>query len=306
MKFVKILLTGATGLLGYNILNILMEKGYQIIATYHKALIGINTVNVSWMRLDLESEHEVTHVMTTTRPDAIIHTAAYTDVDGCEINKEKAFRVNYLATKAIAHLTKKNGAFLVYVSTDYVFDGEKGLYKEIDLLNPINYYGLTKLLGEITVSNTLPDSSLIIRTSGLYGYSPTGKKNFGVNALEKLMKGETVYAFHDQYLSPTYAYFFAEELVKALEKRITGVIHLAGERSSRYDFALSLAKVLGADETLVKPISIHDVKLAAKRPRDSSLDTSRAKASGFNLPSTTECIGHFVNYVRKTGAKDAI
>lgn len=307
MTPVKILLTGATGLLGYNILNLLADKGYKIIAAYHRTPIEFSGDNVDWVSIDLENELEIVNNILNIKPDVIMHVAAYTDVDGCEINKEKAFKVNYLATKAISHISMKTHAYLVYVSTDYVFDGEKGMYKESDLPNPVNYYGLTKLLGETAILSMLPESSLVLRTSGLYGYSPTGKKNFGINALEKLVKGEEVHAFYDQYLSPTYAYFLAEGLIKVIEKKIVGVLHLAGERLSRYDFAVLLAKALGVDRALIKPISLRDAKLVAKRPRDSSLDTSRAKSEGLTIPSTVECLNHFVNtYMRKVGVKDAV
>lgn len=306
MISMKILLTGATGLLGYHILNLLVKRGYQTIATYHEAPLEVYGGDVNWVRADLENEHEVANSIVNTKPDAIIHAAAYTDVDGCEINKEKAFRANYLATKTIAYLAGKINAFLVYISTDYVFDGERGMYRESDIPNPINYYGLTKLLGEIVVLNTLPESSLVVRTSGLYGYSPKGKKNFGIHALERLIKGEPVYAFHDQYLSPTYVYYLAKELIKALDKKTTGILHLAGERLSRYEFALRLSKLLGVGETLVKPVSIREAKLVAKRPQDSSLDTSRARAEGFDFPPTTECLNHFINTYMGKGVEDAV
>lgn len=303
----RILLTGATGLLGYNILNFLADKGYEVIATYHRASIEFNRGDVYWINIDLEDEQKIVRNVMEIKPDIIMHAAAYTDVDGCELNKEKAFKVNYLATKAISYISTKINAYLVYVSTDYVFNGEKGMYKESDLPNPINYYGLTKLLGETAILSLLPESSLIVRTSGLYGYSPMGRKNFGINALEKLLKGEEVYAFHDQYLSPTYAYTLAERLVKAIEKRLIGVLHLAGERLSRYDFAVSLAQILGIDKALVKPISLYDAKLIAKRPRDSSLDTSKARLEGLTIPSVVECLNHFVNvYIREVGVKDAV
>lgn len=295
----KILLTGATGLLGYNLLKPLVEKGYEVIAMYHNVIPENSLYDIAWLKIDLEHQEKIIQAMKEMTPDVIIHTAAYTDVDGCEVNKEKSYRVNYLATKTIAHIASKVRAFVIYVSTDYVFDGEKGMYKENDLPNPINYYGLTKLLGEVAISSIIPENSLIVRTSGLYGYSPTGKKNFGIISLEKLMKGEEVYAFHDQILSPTYVYALAMELVKIVNEGITGLIHLAGERLSRYEFARTLAKVVGADETLVKPISISDVKLIAKRPRDSSLDTTKAKKHGFNIPSTIECLTHFVDIYRR-------
>ena len=187
--------------------------------------------------------------------------------------------------------------YLVYISTDYVFDGERGFYSEDDVPNPVNYYGLTKLLGEVAVSSSLPDNSLIVRVSGLYGYSPTGKRNFGITALEKMLKNEEVKAFTDQYLSPTYVPFLAEKLLRLVERgsEINGVVHVAGERVSRYEFALLLARILGRDQELVKPTSMEELRLPARRPRDSSLDTSRAQALGLGLPSHEECIRHFID-----------
>ncbi|MEM2058559.1 MAG: dTDP-4-dehydrorhamnose reductase [Thermoproteota archaeon] len=295
----KILLTGATGLLGYNLLRLLLETGYEIIATYHNSTLDDFLNDIAWVRVDLEDQEKIMQAVREVAPDVIMHAAAYTDVDGCEVNREKAYRINYLATSAIARIAGKVKAFVVYVSTDYVFDGEKGMYKENDLPNPVNYYGFTKLLGEVAISSILPETSLIVRTSGLYGYSPTGKKNFGIISFEKLLRGEEVYAFYDQILSPTYAYALAMELIKIVEKKITGIIHLAGERLSRYEFARTLAKVLGADEALIKPISVNDVKLIAKRPKDSSLDTAEARVQGFSIPPVAECLTHFTNAYRK-------
>lgn len=295
----KILLTGATGLLGYNLLRLLLETGYEIIATYHNSTLDDFLNDIAWVRVDLEDQEKIMQAVREVAPDVIMHAAAYTDVDGCEVNREKAYRINYLATSAIARIAGKVKAFVVYVSTDYVFDGEKGMYKENDLPNPVNYYGFTKLLGEVAISSILPETSLIVRTSGLYGYSPTGKKNFGIISFEKLLRGEEVYAFYDQILSPTYAYALAMELIKIVEKKITGIIHLAGERLSRYEFARTLAKVLGVDEALIKPISVNDVKLIAKRPKDSSLDTAEARVQGFSIPPVAECLTHFTNAYRK-------
>lgn len=306
MIFTKILLTGATGLLGYNILNLLIEKNYQVIATYHETPPIAFPDNVGWTQVSLEDENKIVEFIKETRPDVIIHVAAYTDVDGCEIYRERAYRINYLATRTIAQTAGRINAYLIYVSTDYVFDGSKGLYREDDIPNPVNYYGLTKLLGETAVLSVLPRSSLVIRTSGLYGYSPTGRKNFGINALERLIKGEQVYAFYDQYLSPTYVYFLAKLLIKIIEEGITGILNLAGERLSRYEFALRLSNALKVSEKLVKPISINDARLVAKRPRDSSLDLSRAVTQGFKLPSTNDCIDHFINTYLSRGVPDAV
>lgn len=297
---VRILVTGGTGLLGYNLVKVLSAKEYDVYATYHSHE-PISIDNTMWLRLDLEETNQIIDVINSVKPDIIVHTAAYTDVDGCEKNKEKAYVLNYVATKIIARQAAKHNSLLIYISTDYVFDGEKGLYRENDIPNPINFYGLTKLLGEVAILSILGEEhSLIIRVSGLYGYSPTGKKNFGINALEKLLRREEVAAFIDQYLSPTYVYFLSERIVRAIEKDIHGIIHIAGQRMNRYEFATLLARILDVNEELVKPALMRELKLIARRPKDSSLDTSYAKSIELNMPSQEECVKHFVEtYLRE-------
>lgn len=294
----KVLVTGGTGLLGWWITKTFIEKGFKVYATYHSKRPADNG-DVEWVRMDLADLENVADVARSVRPQIVIHCAAYTDVDGCETNRKYAYRVNYLGTKALAQVAKSLGAYVVYVSTDYVFDGEKGMYKENDTPNPVNYYGLTKLLGEVAVGNALEGNSCIVRVSGLYGYSPTGKRNFGINALERLLRGEEVRAFRDQYLSPTYVVPLSESIAKIVEQRATGVLHIAGERMSRYGFALLLAKALSADSSLVKPVPMNEARLVARRPRDSSLDTSRAHSLGLALPSQATCVKHFIELYRE-------
>lgn len=293
----KVLVTGGTGLLGWWIVKKLLERGHEVYATYNtKEPLGLG--DAVWIKLDLEDFDRIAQVMEDIRPGVVIHSAAYTDVDGCELYRDKAYRVNYLATKAIARACNAIDAYMIYISTDYVFDGEKGIYKEDDIPNPVNFYGLTKLLGEIAVQSALPERDSVVRVSGLYGYSPAGKRNFGINTLEKLLREEEVKAFRDQYLSPTYAVPLANNIVKMAEREVIGVFHIAGERMSRYEFALLLAEVMNVDRNLVKPISMNEVKLAAKRPRDSSLDTSRARSLKLEIPSQATCVKSFVELYR--------
>jgi len=291
---VRVLVTGGTGLLGYWVTKAFGDRGFDVYSTYHER--SPPEVDVRWVRLDLEDFESITRVVKEVKPEVIVHTAAYTDVDGCEVNKEKAYRVNYLATKVLANASRAADLF-VYISTDYVFDGSRGMYREEDVPAPINYYGLTKLLGEVaSLSSTR--SSCIVRVSGLYGYSPVGKRNFGVVALEKLAKGGYVEAFIDQVLSPTYIKFLAEKLVKVVELRVTGVLHIAGDRLSRYEFATMLADVLGVSRDLVRPKRLEEVRFTAPRPRDSSLDTSKAGKLGLALPPTSECLKDMVSTYR--------
>lgn len=288
----KLLITGGTGLLGWRLVREALKAGHEVIATYHKREpAGIE--GAEWVRLDLTDAEAVKDVIKRLRPEAVIHSAAYTDVDGCERNQRLAYVVNYLGTLSVARTCSGQGCSVIYVSTDYVFDGEKRLYGETDTPRPINYYGLSKLLGEAAVLGS-SDENVVVRVSGLYGYSPTGKRNFGITALQKLLAGEEVRAFADQYLSPTYVPFLAERLIKLLSLRVRGILHIAGERSSRYEFALALAERVGARKELVVPVSMSSVRLLARRPRDSSLDTSRATSLGLGMPRQRECIDDFV------------
>ena len=176
------------------------------------------------------------------RPEVLIHSTAYTDVDGCEKDKTKAWKVNVEATQSIVRAAKVVKAHMIYVSTDYVFNGEKGLYKETDTPNPINYYGLTKLIGEeIVKSSDLLYT--IVRPSAIYGIGGS-KKSFAEYVVEKLSHGEKVYALTDQYVSPTLNTLLAQAIAEIVETRPLGLFHVAGERMNRYEFAVKLAKAL--------------------------------------------------------------
>ena len=293
VNLMRILITGGTGLLGWNLVQMLSTKEYEIVATYHITQPQKDFPNVEWIQIDLARYEDVSRLVAKTKPAVVVHTAAHTDVDDCEVRKDLAYRINYEATKALAKACKDFCEHFIYVSTDYVFDGAKGLYREEDLPNPINYYGLTKLLGEVAVESLL-ENYLIIRTSNIYGCSPSGKKGFALNTLEKLLLRNDVKAICDQYLSPTYAPDLANNIVEILRLRPRGVIHLAGERVSRYNFALEIAKTLGLKEDSVRPVSFEEIVFKARRPRDSSLDISKARSLGLSIRPFKESVREFV------------
>jgi len=280
--------------LGWWVVKAFAEAGYSVYATYHSHRPEWSEAR--WVYLDLADLAAVSDVVKGVGPDVVVHTAAYTDVDGCELRRDYAYAVNYLATRALAKAVGDR-AFFVYVSTDYVFDGGRGLYREGDVPNPVNFYGLSKLLGEVAVESAAGRFA-VVRVSGLFGASPWGKRNFGFRALESLARGEEVRAFVDQYLSPTYVPWLAERIRLLVERGVVGVVHLAGERLSRFEFALLLAEALGVDRGLVKPARLEEAKLPAKRPRDSSLDTSKAADLGLAMPPTREAVAHFVQSFR--------
>ncbi len=270
----KVLLTGASGLLGSKLTPLLASRGWSVVAVYRRH-VPPRLPGVKQVRLDITDTLRLEDLILKEEPDVVIHAAAYTDVDGCERNRGYAWRVNVEATRSVMRASRVVNAYLVYVSTDYVFDGEKGMYRETDTPNPVNYYGLTKLIGEEVVRSS-DILYCVVRTSAIYGVAPTGK-GFAVYLVERLRRGEEVKALVDQYVSPTYNAALAEAIAEIAEARPMGTLHVAGPRMSRFEFARMVARALGAPEELVKPARMEEMRWAARRPRDSSLDTSRAR-----------------------------
>ena len=274
-KTMKIVITGASGLLGHKIVNELKDTDNEIVAIYNRNKPPIEGRNIKWISIDLEDLVRLQDLILKIRPNAIIHAGSYTDVDGCELNKRHAWRVNVESTRTIAKISKVVNSYLIYISTDYVFDGSKGRYSEEDTPSPINYYGLTKLLGEEAVKSQ-DILYTIVRTSAIYGVG-YGKVNFGKYIIEKLSRKESIKALKDQYVSPTLNTLLAKSIVELLEIRYPGTLHIAGERMSRYQFAKTVAERLGFDPGLVVEAYERDFKWVAPRPRDSSLDCGRAR-----------------------------
>lgn len=260
----KLLITGSSGLLGSKLAGVAKDS-HEIILTHGTKPFFPNSI-----KMDITDKNEVLRVIINSKPDVVIHTAAETDVDKCEVDKEHAWKVNADGTKNIAEACGEMGAKPVYISTDYVFNGEKGLYGEEDEPRPINHYGLTKLEGEKHITKI--DGHLIVRTSVLYGWHPW-KKNFATWVLDSLKQKKRITVVDDHYNSPTLADNLAGLLLEAIEKGLTGLYHTAGrERISRFKFALEIAKTFDLDSRLVKPIKMAKLKAwVAKRPRDSSL-----------------------------------
>jgi dTDP-4-dehydrorhamnose reductase len=278
---VKLLITGASGLLGLRLCGLAARKNYELYSLYnqHEPNHGIP------IKIDISNKDTVEKIFEKTKPEAVVHAAALTDVDKCELEKERAWKVNVEGTRNIVESCKRHQVFLAYISTDYVFDGEKGMYRECDEPNPINYYGLTKLKGEECVNSLLKDYC-IIRASVLYGSNPaTGKINFALWLLQKLKNNEKVTIVIDQWNSPTLNTNLASMILEIIERKIKGVHHLAGAtRISRYGFSILIAKTFNLDTSLIIPSSSKEIPWIAKRPKDSSLNVEKAQQTLKNKP----------------------
>ena len=261
----RVLVTGASGLLGGKLINA-MSKEYEVLPTHNTRAIHPNSIWVNIVDRD-----GVSRVVSGTRPDMVVHAAAETDVDKCETDREWAWSVNAEGTKNIAQACAKLGVKLIYVSTDYVFDGRRGLYSEEDEANPVNYYGLTKLKGEEFVKGLCEDF-IVARTSVLYGWHPR-RLNFATWVIDSLRNGRRISVVEDHYNSPTFANELAEMIMRLVEVDASGVYHVAGgERVSRYEFATKVAEVFQLDKAFILPVKMNDLGVwIARRPRDSSL-----------------------------------
>jgi len=224
------------------------------------------------VKFDLLDPAGILDLVDRMRPDVVVHSAALTDVDRCERERELAYKMNVEGTRATAMAAEKAGSFLVYISTDYVFDGLAGMYREDDSPNPLSYYGYSKLLGEQFCRGC------IARTCVIYGSRPaSGKVNFALWLINSLRSGKEVRVVTDQFITPTLNTNLAEMVLEAADRRLCGVYNMAGAtRLSRYDFAIELAKAFDLDRDLLRRSRMEDMKWPARRPKDSSLDTSKA------------------------------
>lgn len=265
----KIFITGGSGLLGSKIAEIAVDKGYEVYSGYHSHKPEFGEA----VKFDLANPESISGIIHEVKPDVIIHSAALTDVDRCEKERDMAYRINAEGTGIVAGVAGELGSFLVYVSTDYVFDGERGMYREEDETNPVNHYGYTKLAGEQHCQDFC-----IARTCVIYGARPaSGKVNFVLWLIDRLEKGEGVRIVTDQLITPTLNTNLAKMILECAERRLKGIFHLAGAtRVSRFEFAKEIAKVFGLDESLIIPSRMDEINWIAKRPRDSSLDVSKA------------------------------
>lgn len=281
----KILLTGGTGLLGTSLIKSIDSKKNTLIATYVNNKPASNAVN--FVKMDLSNQTEIRKTINSLNPELIIHAAAATNMEWCEENTSSAFKINSEATKIISEEAKKLGAKVVYISTDFVFDGERGNYNEEDKPNPLNTYGESKLRGEEAVLKA--KSGLVIR-SNMYGIDPfPEKQSFTPFIINNLKAGKEIMTADDQICSQIFAEQLSKFIMELAEKGEQGLFHITTKDSaSRYEFAMQVCDVFGLDKNLVKKVKLADLvsmfKWKAKRPCDTSLDVTKAGKT-FKLPT---------------------
>ncbi|MBD3213853.1 MAG: dTDP-4-dehydrorhamnose reductase [Candidatus Lokiarchaeota archaeon] len=275
----KLLIIGANGFLGKNLLrvynqNSLYKNSYEI---YTADLQNSNIPeNFSFKKLDITNKEEMYEYIQYIHPEIIILTAAMTDVDKCEIERDLAKKINFEAPKNIAELCAEINSKLIFMSTDFIFDGKKPKtpYNEKDIPNPLSYYALTKFHAELSILYAEIEF-LVCRTAVLYGWNDT-KLNFITWILEKLRKGEEITIVTNQINSPTYVVNLAEIIFKLIEKNQKGIYHTAGDSIlSRYEMARKCAEIFEYDMDLIHPIE--NLEQTAQRPTNVGLDITKLK-----------------------------
>lgn len=258
----KIIVTGAKGMLGSQVVKTLsQDSSWEVIGVTRK-------------EFDITERKEFSWGIYQLRPDLVVHTAAYTDVDGSELDYRLAYTANGVGTQYVTWACRESGAKMIYISTDYIFNGEKKEpYLPDDLPDPLNEYGNSKLLGEFHIEKMLKgEDYLIIRTAWLFG---PGGKNFVKNILETSDRGEKLRVVHDQIGSPTYTVDLAEAIAHLIQARARGVVHVTNQGyCSRYQFAQEILKQTGRETIELIPISSRETGRPAPRPAYSVLDNS--------------------------------
>lgn len=264
----SILITGANGFLGHYVTGLLLKKGYDVIATGTGGcrLPFSDEPGFLYEAMDFTNPATVKNVFEKYTPSVVLHAGARSKPDDCELNQPRAYECNVQGTRNLLDAATGSAAFFLFVSTDFIFDGEKGMYAEDDPPNPVNYYGTTKLLAEQEVKGYRYDWA-IARTVLVYGEPLTGRNNILTLVKEKLEKGEEYRVVNDQVRTPTYVEDLAAGIAAIIEKRATGIFHLSGtDILTPYEMACRAAQFLGLDPSLLKKVTAADFKEPARRP----------------------------------------
>jgi dTDP-4-dehydrorhamnose reductase len=269
----KILITGSNGMLGRALCQEMSSK-YEVVGIDILRLQDTDCRFQTFIQCDITKRKETIAEIVSLNPDVIIHAAAYTDVDACELNKEKAHKINALGTETVALASQECNAFLFYISTDFVFDGEKkSAYIESDEPNPINIYGQSKLEGEKYVQSIVK-KFIIIRTSWLFG---KGGKNFVNTILEKAQNEKEVKVVCNQCGSPTYTKDLASAISRLISvlNSLNGIYHITNSGScSWYEFAQAIKDIASLNIDII-PISAAQYHSPTRRPEVSMLENRR-------------------------------
>lgn len=282
---IKVIVTGSNGLLGQSLLNLLSEEKekYEVYG-FSRGINRSGREDFKYVSIDITNKENLKKSIKEIQPDFIINTAAMTQVDDCENNKEACDVLNVDVVQWLSEIAKEINAHVIHISTDFIFDGVKGNYKETDTPNPISYYGLSKLKSEEVLTNSNINFT-ILRTILVYGkVYDMSRSNIVLWVKQMLEEGKEITIVDDQYRTPTYVLDLAMACKISMDKKATGVFNISSNKlMSVFEITQEIAEVFNLDKSLLKPISTSTLNQTAPRP---------AK-TGFDLSKTNEELGFY-------------
>jgi dTDP-4-dehydrorhamnose reductase len=280
----KILITGASGFLGWHLCQ-LAQKEWEVYGTYSSHCLEIPGIKM--LKVDLTNLQQTKDLFTNIQPAAVIHTAAQSQPNYCQLHSQESYKINVAASGDLAGLCADNSIPLAFTSTDLVFNGLNPPYKETDQVCPVNIYGEQKIQAETLILSRYP-SAAICRMPLMFGKETPVTKSFIQPFIQTLKSGKELSLFIDEFRTPVSANTAAQGLLLAI-KKVQGIIHLGGRESiSRYEFGKLLVELFQLPSDKLKSCSQNDIKMAAPRPKDVSLDSSKAFAMGYQPLSVKE------------------
>mgnify|MGYP001816994302 FL=1 len=286
MKRKKVVVTGSNGLLGQKLIKLLVgKKDYEVFGLSRGENRLHSKSEYTYYSIDLAQEVELERLLRAIEPDFLVHTAAMTNVDACELNPGECDRMNVEVVEHLVRILKPMNTHLIHLSTDFVFSGLKGsFYTEQDEPDPVNYYGRSKLRSEEVLQES-GMSCAILRTVLVYGLvDGNDRSNVVLWVKNSLEQKKDIRVVTDQLRMPTYAEDLAEACWLAIRNRATGVFNVSSsELMSIYDLAMEVARVFDLDTSLIHPVKTEQLSLPARRPVSTGLDLSRS-AKVLQLP----------------------
>ncbi len=291
----RLLITGVSGLLGSNLAFCLKDQ-FDILGVYHSR--PVNFKSIVSRRVDLCLPDDVSAIVGEFQPQIVIHCAALADVDTCETSQEQALATNVFATANVVNGLGNAQVKLIHISTDLVYDGTKGSYCETDPVNPVNYYGQTKLAAEEEALKN--DEALVLRTN-FFGWGISPRRSLAQWVVEELKANRPVQGFVDVTFSSLYTFDLAQLITRMIDKNLKGVYNCGSVNAiTKYEFLMQVAKKAGLDTGLISSACVDQFPFKAKRAKNLSLDVTKLlQALSVDLPTSEESIDHFVADLNK-------
>lgn len=297
----RILITGANGLLGYKLVQLLAGKSdITTLATARRKPADLSA-GIQFAELDITHKNQTLNTVSAAKPDVVIHTAAMTQVDQCETEREKCWSANVTGVENIVQACAQAKAHLVHVSTDFIFDGTYGPLDETAIPNPVNYYGESKLAGEKLIQQSTINWA-ILRTVLVYGVTPDmSRSNIVLWVKKSLEEGKTIQVVNDQWRTPTLAEDLAMGCYLAASQKAKGIYHISGsEMLTPFQIAIQTAEFFNLNKELIKPADSSTFTQPARRPPKTGFIISKAQRElGYTPHTFTEGLGVLAAQLRR-------